>query len=97
MEKLTTRTGEYFFNQMTEIERDEFCHEFDSQMYFVHRAGLTFEQWMNKEFKTFEHFLEYSFDFTKSRQAKFSGQKGRAYWFWISIQYNVSQPTGFGG
>jgi len=92
-----TQTGEYFFNKMTEIERDEYCENFYAQPHFKPRGNLDFEQFMNTEFKTFEKFLERSFDFAKSKQAEFSERKGKAYWFWIGIQYNVSQPTGFGG
>lgn len=78
-----------FYNQMTQEEKDEYFQEFKFQ-----RPHIKMTEWLeNNSFRTFENFLDKSFD--HRRFVKPNSRVKYTFWFNVMIKYNVSSPMNF--
>ncbi len=83
------KKAQYFYDQMNDQEKEEYKLEMKHQ-----RPHILLSEWLEKmEFKTFERFLDKSFDHRMF--IKGTNRLKYTYWFNVMTKYNVSNPTNF--
>lgn len=74
---------------MNDFEKEEYNFEMKHQ-----RPHIDLNEWLEKtKFKTFENFLDKSFDHRMF--IKGTDRTHYTYWFSVMTKYNISNPTNF--